>query len=267
VARVGAARLGLVLVTVLSVLAHAQEEEGDPARVITYADDKLTVRLVDVPVREVLDEVGRQSGAEIRGGVVNGRNVSTEFDRVPLSEALHRLLGDQNFALLYGERGRLRAIKLLGGPQAPPPAVKTAAATPPTTATARPRENMGHLLAMVATHAPVPVHGRLSQTLGTDAASLTQILETGTQHEDPIVRGEALRAGLQVLETDPQLRSTFMSTLKGVDDAELATYLRSAMGPRAEEIVQQIMTQSRGSDIRIKASGVLQQLRKPPSGG
>jgi len=37
---------------------------------------------------------------------------------VPLVEALHRLLGDQNFVVKYGKGGRPRAIKLLGGPQA-----------------------------------------------------------------------------------------------------------------------------------------------------
>src|SRR5881628_1175955 len=51
-----------------------------PGRVITYANDALTVRLANVAVDEVLDELGRQAGAEIRGGVLNPRIVSTEFD-------------------------------------------------------------------------------------------------------------------------------------------------------------------------------------------
>src|SRR5439155_22824475 len=100
-------------------------------RVITYANDTLTVRLANVSVDEVLDELGRQAGAEIRGGVLNARVVSTEFDAVPLPEALHRLLGDQNFALVYGDGDRLRTITLLGGPQREPRSPAAVAGAPP----------------------------------------------------------------------------------------------------------------------------------------
>src|SRR5262245_49746372 len=83
-------------------------------RVIKYEQDALTVRLTNVPVSEVIEELGRQAGAEIRGQLRTPRDITVEFDAVPLPEALHRLLGDQNFALIYGDRGKLAAVRLLG---------------------------------------------------------------------------------------------------------------------------------------------------------
>src|ERR1051326_1203772 len=83
-------------------------------RVIQYANDALTVRLAKAPLADVLDEVARQTGAEVHGELRAPHEVTAEFDTVPLPEALHRLLGDQNFALVYGTGGRLRVVKLLG---------------------------------------------------------------------------------------------------------------------------------------------------------
>src|SRR5712671_5431637 len=87
----------------------------EPApRVVRYDDDVLTVRLGDVPISEVLAELALQSGAEVRGQVREPRNVTAVFDSVPLPQALARLLGDQNFALVYGSGGHLKAVRLLG---------------------------------------------------------------------------------------------------------------------------------------------------------
>src|SRR5262249_60976684 len=83
------------------------------------------------PVGEVLDEISKQSGAEIRGEP-NPREVSAEFEDVPLLDALHRLLGNQNFTLKYGEKSRLVAIDLLAGSTGPPAAVTPANARPST---------------------------------------------------------------------------------------------------------------------------------------
>ncbi len=239
----------------------ARPDSAPPGRVVAYAHDTLSVRLSNVPVEEVLDDVARQTGAEIRGSVAHPRSVSAEFDALPLPEALHRLLGDENFTLVYGEGDRLRAIKLLGGPQVQGASTARAPGAPVPAAPAKPAASLPILLGLVNAHPPVQVSGRLAQVLGSSTATLSQVLQMGIQHEDAVVRGEAVRAGLQVLETDAHLRTSFMSTLNGIDDADLARYVRGMAGPRAEETILQIMTQSRGSDFRIKASGILQQLR------
>ena len=268
----GGAAMRVTVILCAFVLAPAvgRGADGPPAdasagRVITYRDDALSVRLTDVPAGDVLADLGRQTGADIRGEVPGGRTVTAEFDAVPLPEALHRLLGEQNFALVYGEGGRLRTIKLLGGPQQAS-APRAPPGTPGAPALAKPAASVQSLFGLVTSHPPVPVGGRLAQALGSSTATLAQILDLSVHQEDAAVRGEAMRTALQAFEADPNLRATFMTTLNGVDDAELATLLRGVAGSHAEEAVMQIMAQSRGSDFRIKASAILQRLRTVPSG-
>lgn len=264
VTRVGAILCALVLASGASRGADAPAPAASPGRVITYRDDALTVRLTEAAVGDVLADLGHQAGADIRGEVPSGRTVTAEFDAVPLPEALHRLLGEQNFALVYAEGGRLRTIKLLGAPQqAAAGAVAPVASASPSPA--KPA-SVQSLLGLMASHPPVPIGGRLAQVLGSSTATLAQVLEASVHQEDPVLRSEAVRAALQAFEADPQLRSTFVSTLNGIDDAELATLLRGVAGPHAEETVLLIMSQSRGGDFRIKASGILQRLRTTPSG-
>jgi hypothetical protein len=229
----------------------------DPGRVIQYSKDALTVRLAKVPLAEVLADIGQQSGAEIRGTLREQREVTAEFEAVPLAEALGRLLGDQNFALVYDKEGHLRAVKLLGGPLAGGVAtpIPAAVAPPP------PAKTPIDIRDMLSNHPPVPVHGRLAQALGTNSATLQQLMELGFHNEDPTVRAEALRAGVQTLEGEPTLRQAVIGALNSFDDAALSTLLRGAAGPNAEEVAMQVLTQSRAPEVRVKASSVLRELR------
>ena len=115
------------------------------------------------------------------------RDVTAEFDDVPLAEALERLLGDQNFVLAYGRGDRLRAIKLLGGPLAP---IKVAVTPPPVPEVAPPKSDVpqprdpGGAVAMLDGHPAVPISGRLAQALGTDAASFRQLFDAAAHNAD-----------------------------------------------------------------------------------
>src|SRR5262245_62167178 len=263
-----AARVTAILCVLVLAVRTARADDAPPppadeapARVIKYSNDALTVQLKDVPLPEVLADLGRQAGAEIRGGVLNTRSVTAEFDAVPLPEALHRLLGDQNFALVYGEGGRLRAIKLLGGPQQDGVSVAVTGATPPPPTPAAPSSSLQPLVSLLTSHPPIQVNGRLAQVLGSTTVTVPQVLEMAVESQEAEVRREAVHAGLSILESDPQLRATFMGTLNSVDDAEVANAFRAVAGEHAEETMTQIMGQSRGSDLRIKAAGYLQRMR------
>ena len=264
-----AARLGAVWrgpVAALALLAGlavtlAQGSEGDAERVVRYTNDQLTVRLARAPVGEVLDEIGRASGAEIRGQP-NPREVSAAFEDVPLPDALHRLLGNQNFTLKYGEKGRLVAIDLLGGPATAPASITPAGARPSSTTMPTPPQNLQEALRR---HPPVPVTGALATALGTNAASVDQLLNTVLHHDDAGVRQEALRATLNAVESDAALRGSLLATVNTIDDAALGASLRGIAGDRAEELMAQVATQARASELRVKASSVLQQLRAQAS--
>ncbi|TMB19429.1 MAG: hypothetical protein E6J59_12000 [Deltaproteobacteria bacterium] len=88
---------------------NARAADDAPVPLIAYSNDALTVRLSGVQNSDILAELARQSGAEIRGQVREPREVTADFESVPLPEALARLLGEQNFALVYGKGGRLKA--------------------------------------------------------------------------------------------------------------------------------------------------------------
>jgi hypothetical protein len=255
----------------VDVPAAAPEEpaaDGDAVHVIRYENDALTVRLHQVPVTDVLDELGRQSGAVIRGQVREPREVTVEFDAVPLSDALHRLLGSQNFALVYADGGRLRAVKLLGGPaaatgaKAPTPATVAAPAAP-----AAAPVSPAALMAMFERHPPVPVTGRLADAIGGESATFMQLATAGVQNDDPVVRLEAVRAALQAVEAEPELRTALLSAVNGLADGDVSNLVRGAAGDKAEEIAMHIASQARTTELRAKASTLLRELRKTRSGG
>ncbi|HUE31284.1 MAG TPA: hypothetical protein VMR79_10415 [Verrucomicrobiae bacterium] len=250
-----ARRLALAVLAAALAAPGARSDEGAPARVIHYEGDTLTVRLTGAPVTEVLDELGRQAGAEIRGQVRDPREVSAEFEGVPLAEALHRLLGDQNFALVYGNEGRLKSVRLLGGPQnasvaAPPPA-----GAPPSQPPAP------GIMDAFAKHAPIAVAGHLGEAVGGHEASLLQLFDLSIHHADPSVRAEAARIVIGTIDTDPSLRATVLAQLNAMDEATLGRFFRSLAGDNAQEMVMQVMTTARTSEFRTKAAAVLQQLR------
>ncbi len=102
-----------VLVVAAMVLSAGPLAAGEPTCVIAYDADRVTVHAKRAPLADVVREIGRQSGAEIVGDVRKPRDVSQDFERVPLVDALVRLLREQNFTLRYGPEGKLRTIGLL----------------------------------------------------------------------------------------------------------------------------------------------------------
>jgi len=264
-ARFGAVWRPIAAIVLFAGLAVtvARGADGDAERVVRYADDQLTVRLARAPVGEVLDEISRQSGAEIRGAP-NPGEVSAEFEDVPLPDALHRLLGNQNFTLKYGEKSRLVAIDLLGDSAGHPAATPVGARPSTTTVPQPPQQNLQEALQR---HPALPVTGALAAALGTNTATLDQLVNAALHHDDAGVRAEALRTTLNAVESDATLRTNLLATVNAIDDAALTASLRGIAGDRAEELVAHIATQARASELRVKASSVLQQIRAQGAAG
>jgi len=249
--------------------ALAAAEGSSP--IVTYRRDQLSVRLDSVPLEEVLAELGRVSGAEIRGAPREPRDITAKFDDVPLPEALHRLLGDQNFMLRYGERDRLRTIELFGGPQEP----RNASSTSPAAGSGRPSpaagsttpQSLAVAISVLERHPPVAVTGRLAEALGGNTATFRQLFEAAMQQQDAELRTEALHASLGAFDAEPDLRSSVLRALGGVDDTTLGQMLRGIAGTRAEEIANQVATHAQAGELRSRALSVLQHLRTIGSPG
>lgn len=261
--RLGSGAAALVALALGGVPALA--EEAPPGRLVRCENDALTVRLSRVPVGDVLAEVGRQTGAEIRGQPREAREVSAEFDDVPLPEALNRLLAGQNFALVYGDGGKLRAVKLLGAPLGSSTATSGLLPAIPTTTIAPTPISPLMLVQLFERHPPIPIAGKLRDAVGTDTATFMQLIDVGLHNEEPLVRLEAIRATIQAIEAEPELRAGLLGAVSGMDQTEVVGIIRSAAGERAEEITMNVASQARNTEVRARASTLLQQLRKPRS--
>lgn len=129
------ALLSAVAASLGAALAWAAPDAGEGASpsapVLRYEDGRLTARLEGVPLSEVVDALGRETGATITGDV-DATPVHQHFEQVPIRQALHRFLRLPNFILTY-EDGRLVSIHLLGAAlerAAAPAAAGLAAAAP-----------------------------------------------------------------------------------------------------------------------------------------
>jgi len=100
--------VGLILSAgpVDAVYALGPAAVTSPGQIILL-DGKLTAQLVAAPLRQVIEEVSRRSGAQVRwlGSQAEERLVSVEFTALPLPEALGRILGETNFLLFYTPTG------------------------------------------------------------------------------------------------------------------------------------------------------------------
>jgi len=239
--------------------AQAEGHEAAPPRDISLHGDKLTVRVTDVQVEEVLKAITAPSNAEIKGTVKESRAVTIDFTDVPVQDGLGRILGDQNFLLTYREGGELKAITLLGAPleeSAEARIVKNAAGT--TTSTQPSTLSPGELM-----QRSVPISGRLQQVLGQPTATMQQLMDISIHEENAGLRTEAIRAGMQAIDNAPDMRSSVLKSLEGADDGVLASMLRNVAQGRANEIISQVAATSRTPEIRTRGMQILRNLNAP----
>lgn len=249
--------VAVVAVSVVTMFGagYAVGNEQPAPRLVQYQDDGLTVRVTDVPLSEVLEELSRQSGAEIRGEPREARTVSFDFEKVPLAQALARLLPEQNFALVYGKNGRLERIRLIGG---------TGEATVFTAAVAPVQESsdpLAKLTELIDHHPPVPVDGVVADAVGSGSATLRQLIDLSLHDDDESVRAEAMRAGLATLDREPDFRSNVVEQLTKVDSGVLTAVLRRSGSDHAEDAAMQVFDRGGSPDLKLKLSSIVQRLR------
>jgi len=249
-----AAFLGLAV-----ALAAAPASAGSQPRV-QYKDDRLTLHAEDTPVMAILEELKRQSGADVRGETPE-RNVTADLDAVPLHEALQRLLGDGSFTLTYADDGRLRAVELKGGPQgARPPSAEAPRAQGPKSE----GKKWDTIADVFNSQGAIPVDGRMKDVAGKDQMTWDTLFRAIYESKDRTVREDGIRAGIRAVEADPMMRDTLVAALGNYDDAELTQFARLAAGQTAdspETIAKQIFRESHTPEIRLRVRGVLRQLR------
>jgi hypothetical protein len=248
--------LAVIVLGVTSPLAWS----GTPQ--VEYRDDRVTLRAEESAMKDILEALQRQSGAELRGEPPVTGPVTLQLASVPVREALERLLGERSFTLTYGENGRLKVIELKGGPVAAPPREE-------------PKKGPGGVSRKVtwdgtanvfAVPKLIPVSGRLAQALGSHEVLFVQLMQAAAgKCADRICRKQAWHAGLRALEEDQELRNKFLAVTGMMDDPELTAFTEAMARQTpdgAEDIVKQILRETRTPEIRARARAVLIQLRQ-----
>jgi hypothetical protein len=256
-----------VLVVASLVLSAGPLAAGEPTCGVAYDADRVTVHAAGVPLADVVREIGRQSGAEIVGEVRKPRDVSQDFERVPLADALVRLLRDQNFTLRYGPEGKLRKIDLLGEPLA------LAAGQTPRADPSKPDKP-------IRAHHHRHRHGHSSQETLPDGQVLVTVAGTEGARgspEGPAQLGEHSAPGaaaaaqsnqenaLQPEELDRRLRRRFFNLLTQMDQSTLAQYFATAEGQKTQAFLEDFATHHSFEDSRQKANDILDRARGPAS--
>jgi len=260
---------------------------GDPTDASTeppalrYQDDRLTADVSHMSVHALLAEIGRQSGARIRMEGVADREVSAHFARLPLADALRRILGEENFTLVYGRNtgsaagsARLREIQVFGdgrtgvttarlGSGGSPPPAAGAAGDPSIAAGGM----MMQLSRVLEKHGEIqlPPGSSLAATLGSERASFHQLVGLAMRDGDRQLRAEAAEVLAGVFDSDPDAHALLAAPGDAALDPEMiASFVRASGGPHAEEFLGDIAQHLRTPALRAKVNQIRARLHGTP---
>jgi len=249
------------------MLGESRAEDQPDARRLEYRDDRLTVDVQGIPVEDLVTELGRRSGAKIRGHICKPRDLSLSFDEVPLSDALERLLGAQNFTLRYGPRNRLVAVELLGEPG--PLTSSAASGTDPTS----PGSALSRAPGAGVSGSGVPAGGQGARTPGLSVSVLSATSSNGQAGApgssvmlgggaQTTAQGQSSNDNQQMNDADLQqrMRRSLLNSLNSMDDASLAAFMDTPEGRRVEALVQYYADHHLGSYRQQQAAGIIDRI-------
>lgn len=177
--------------------------------VLRYDDDRLTVRLDAVPLDQVIAALVDETGVQLRGEPPDRRQVTKQFEALPLPEALDRLFGRQNFALRYGRDGRPQTLRLYGGAASDAPPQSAGPGQPGVKGTAP------------NTHAVLQSPMRQDLLDGEDTQP-ARLVRAAVQSRDPSARAAARAALVDLVNGDAAIRKA----LRRISADTMATELR-----------------------------------------
>jgi hypothetical protein len=109
----------------------------------------------------------------------------------------------------------------------------------------------------------IPAGGALARIAGAAAITPRQLADVALRNDDPGLRAEAVRVGVDAMLDDPGLESAFLAALDGVDDAGLARALAGIAGDAAPGLVSLVAERAGGRPLGRRAARVLERLRRP----
>ena len=210
--------------------------------IVRYDDAGLTVHADNVPLADVLAAITRETGIEIDGEPLDRRDVSKQFESVPLALALRRVVGRQNFILYYGSDGAPERLQLLGVPLAPPTPAPTRGV---------------NAFQLLANHPPIVLPAGLARALGAKRLPPHRLL-SALRHPDSMVRIEAAQTIVRAVEGDPSL----LDATRKLDTTQLTRLVSSQSGSHAAEVAMTLYRAARDPRLKGKLAVVLGTLRR-----
>jgi hypothetical protein len=132
-----AAALAVVLAS-LAGPAGLRADEDVPPVTLRVSEGRLSLDARDAPLQTILDEIGDRTGLRVRfddpaQAQIGDELVTVSFERVPVEEALRRLLRGRDFVLVYSP-GRLAEARVYGrsaeAPSGEPPPAASVSSAP-----------------------------------------------------------------------------------------------------------------------------------------
>jgi hypothetical protein len=237
--------------------AAAAGQGGGQAQFVTFRNDRLSLYVERAPVRDLMNEIARQTGAEVSGEMPEGALVSARFDDVPLRDAFERLYGRKNFTLNYDNEGRLRRITLLGAPLPPAAGGHAERAWPFDDHVKR---SADLAWAFMSADTRYPVRGRLAAAIGADSATFRDLAIAAARNEDPRVRALGLKRALEAVRSNRQVREAIMVALRDLPDDAIARLARQFAQENAEEFVRRIARGGGEEELRTRVTPIVAQL-------
>jgi hypothetical protein len=191
------------------------EKTASSREVLELQDGALTVHVVAAPLQQVMSQIGRLSGAKIVWlGQRDNRPVSVDFMALPVAEALPRLLGPNNFLLIYAstaERARLMEIWVAPQRFATRQTVLTTSDSASTEDVSDPSAVDAELEKMLESHLDMALHGTERDSRIEAIGFLGGLVE-----HDPRIR--PLLEQLSTAEGDSQVRAAAAEVLSGMQE-------------------------------------------------
>lgn len=187
-------------------------------------DGLLTAQVSATPLPQVLNEMSRLSGARVVWlGQPDNRQVSVTFSALPVAEAIQRILGANNFLLVYASTADKARLKELWVATRPSP---TQTVTPLTLESAPITEGINvneDDTELTQESAPMPEENTANEVEAELAKMLESQLDTALHGADRSSRIEAIGVLGGLVEQDPRIRPVLQQLSTSERDPQVRT--------------------------------------------
>jgi len=242
-------------------------KDAEGRAVVRVEGDRLTVKLIQVPLRDVLLAIAQQSGLRIFLDPALDDRLSLAFSNLPLEVGLRRLLGDRSALFLYTSPGEEGGLKL---EEVRVYASRQAELLQPEPSSVGGDDVAQSLREMLTDPEPAQrIAAALALAEGKQAGvALGVLLDLLNTQKEPSIREEVL-AVLQVFDTVPvePIAKVALSDKRPSLRLQALTLLgRTAEAdPRAKGILRQAARGDRDETVREVAQALLDSLEGPPA--